>query len=387
MPKLLRITTAPLSLKYLLRGQMKFMKEHGFDVLMVSSDGPELKDVINYEGCRHEIVPMTRKMTPLADLKALWILYKLIRKEKPDIIHSHTPKAGLLAMLAAKMAGVKLRIHTVAGLRFMTASGTSRKILIAMEKLTMTSANYVWPNSFSLRDYIAQHKMVTPAKLEVIGLGSSNGISLSRFSHQVLQQEKTEEIKQIMKYDPALRYFLFVGRIVHDKGVDELVNAFLHVYQKNDRYRLVLVGSFEDDLDPVTAETKNILRSHPGIILAGWNDSVEYFMSLSFALIHPSHREGFPNVLLQAGALKCPVICSRIEGNIDIIEHGASGLIFECGNAIELQSCMEKATDDPATMQHYADALYAKVRGHFDQPVVHQQLLTRYHQLLGTAAG
>src|SRR5690349_12331863 len=150
MPKIIRITTAPISLKLLLKGQMRFMQENGFDVVMVSSEGKEWEEVIATEGCRHQVIPMTRRLTPFADLRSLWRLYRFIRKEKPDIVHSHTPKAGLLGMLAAKFAGVKVRIHTVAGLRFMTSKGLTRKILVSMEKLTAKAATHVWPNSFSL---------------------------------------------------------------------------------------------------------------------------------------------------------------------------------------------------------------------------------------------
>ena len=136
MPKLIRITTAPLSLKYLLSNQMRYMKENGFEVIMVSSDGKEWPDLLVNEGCEYRIVHMTRKITPFQDLRSLWKLYRLFCKEKPDIIHSHTPKAGLLAMLAAKLAGIKIRIHTIAGLRFMTATGMKRQMLVLMEKLT-----------------------------------------------------------------------------------------------------------------------------------------------------------------------------------------------------------------------------------------------------------
>jgi hypothetical protein len=182
MPKLIRITTAPISLKVLLAGQMRYMNANGFDVVMVSSDGPELADVLRNEQCRHMIIPMTRKMTPFADVRSLWLLYRFFKKEKPDIVHSHTPKGGLLAMLAAKFAGVKIRVHTIAGLRFMTSKGMTRKVLVFMEKLTGRAATHVWPNSFSLLDYIIENKLVTPSKLEVISKGSSNGINLGRFS-------------------------------------------------------------------------------------------------------------------------------------------------------------------------------------------------------------
>ena len=382
MPKLVRTTTAPISLKYLLRKQMSYMQEHGLDVLMVSSDGPELADVIAYEQCRHIIVPMTRKMTPLADLKSLWIFYRLLKKEKPDIVHSHTPKAGLIAMLAAKFAGVPIRIHTVAGLRFMTVQGFSRKLLIAMEKLTMRSATHVWPNSFSLKDYIETNRLANSSKLQVIGEGSSNGIDLRRFSAAALKESELEKIKGLIRYDSSLTYLISVGRIVKDKGIEELVQAFDTVYKTNERLRLVLVGSFEDELDPVSDIARQLINEHPGIIKAGWNDQVEYFMHLADLLIHPSHREGFPNVLLQAGAMNCPIICSRIEGNVDIVSNEETGLIFDVKNLPGLTSCLQKAVDDPGTMKKYAARLYNKVINHFDQPVVHSRIEQRYRELL-----
>jgi glycosyltransferase involved in cell wall biosynthesis len=382
MPKLIRITTAPISLNVLLPNQMRFMNEHGFDVVMVSSDGPELAKVIEREGCRHHIIPMTRRMSPLADLKCLWLLYRFFKKEKPDIVHSHTPKAGLLAMMAAKFAGVQLRVHTIAGLRFMTSTGFTRKVLVSMEKLTGKFATHVWPNSFSLLQYIKDNKLVASKKLEVLGLGSSNGINLERYSVAALKEERSAAIKKLLNYDPQLFYFLSVGRLVHDKGIDELVGAFDNIYKKNDKVRLVLVGAFEDEVDPVSPKTKKILKTHPGIILAGWSDEVEYFMHFSFALVHPSHREGFPNVLLQAGAMNCPVICSIIEGNVDIIEHEKTGLLFEVSNQEALQQKMEWALANTGAVKQFADALKQKIEQHYDQKQFHQIIRSRYMELL-----
>jgi len=382
MAKLIRTTTAPLSLKYLLRNQMRYMKGKGFDVIMVSSDGPEKEDVIRNEECPHVVIPMTRKMTPLADLRSLWIFYKFLRKEKPGIVHSHTPKAGLIAMLAARLAGVPLRIHTVAGLRFMTVKGFSRTLLVSMEKLTMKAATHVWPNSFSLKEYIEQNRLASQSKLEVIGEGSSNGIDLGRFSVAALKENELEKIKALIGYNGDLFYLLSVGRIVKDKGIDELVHAFEEVYRTNSKLRLVLVGAFEDELDPVSDAARHLINEHPGIIKAGWNEQVEYFMHLSHLLVHPSHREGFPNVLLQAGAMNCPVICSRIEGNIDIVTHELTGLIFDVKDREQLIVMMKRALTDPSLMKQCADRLYHKVNDHFDQQVVHSRIEKRYHELL-----
>ena len=359
------------------------MQENGFEVIMVSSDGPELELVKRNEGCRHHIVPMTRKMTPLTDLRCLWLMYRFFKKEKPDIVHSHTPKAGLIAMLAARLAGVRLRIHTIAGLRYMTSTGLSRRILVAMEELTAGAATHVWPNSFSLQNYILENKLVKKSKLEIIGRGSSNGVDLSRYSLNSLDPVKLREIKDKINYDENLIYFLSVGRLVHDKGIDELVHAFIGVYDTSTKLRLILVGAFEDEVDPVSDKTKKILHTHPGIILAGWSDSVEYFMAISFALLHPSHREGFPNVLLQAGAMMCPVICSAIEGNVDIVEHEQTGLLFTVKDKVDLQQRLEEAINNQEVLKQYARKLRDNIEQYYNQPIVHAFLRNKYMELLG----
>lgn len=382
MPKLIRVTTVPLSLKYLVPGQARYMQENGFEVVVISSYGPEREEIMKKEGCRHQIIPMTRKVTPLSDLRSLWRLYRFFRKEKPDIVHSHTPKAGLLAMMAARLAGVKIRIHTIAGLRFVTTSGSLRKMLVAMEKLTAQSATHIWPNSRSLLSYIKKKRLVKPEKLGLIGSGSSNGVNLDRYSVAALKEDKLNTVKQLINYNEENIYFLAVGRIVHDKGIDELLKAFIEIHAGNDRTRLILLGAFEDEVDPVSDESRAILNTHPAIVQVGWSDEVEYFMHLSFALIHASYREGFPNVLLQAGAMGCPVICSRIEGNVDLIEQEKTGLLFEVRNEKELQEKMELALAHPAVMRQYAENLRQKVECRFDQRFIWQQLHQRYRELL-----
>ena len=308
---------------------MKYMNENGFEVIMVSSEGKEWPDLLANEKCEHRIVHMTRKITPFQDLKSLWQLYRLFKKEKPDIVHSHTPKGGLLGMLAAKMAGVKIRIHTIAGLRFMTATGTTKKILVFMEKLTAKAAHHVWPNSYSLLNYTRQHKLVSEKKLQVIGHGSSNGVDLNRYSAAALKPEKISEIRKLLNYDDNLCYLLNMGRIVKDKGVDEVFKAFKVVHAANPKLRLIVLGAFEDDLDPISDEARETLKTHPAIIHIDWSDHVEYFMHLSHLLVHASYREGFPNTLLQTGAMGCPIVCSAIEGSVDIVTHTETGLLFQ----------------------------------------------------------
>lgn len=358
------------------------MAANGFDVLMISAAGKELDELVAQEQCRHVIVPMTRKITPLQDIKCLFQLIRIFRKEKPDIVHTHTPKAGLLGMLAAKICGVKIRIHTIAGLRFTTSKGISKQILISMEKITCYAANEVWPNSFSLMQAVKNYKLAAPGKLKVIASGSTNGIDLNRFSASSLQPGMINEVKTQIKYDHDLKYLLFVGRIVKDKGVEELVQVFADLYMHNNRLRLILVGSFEEKLDPLDGNTKQLVNTHSGIIHISWSDSVEYFMHLSSLLIHPSYREGFPNVLLQAGAVGCPIVCSAIEGNVDVVEHGKTGLLFKAADRESLNQQLTFALDNPLVMKGYADILKKTIHEKFGRSIVQAKILEEYNKLI-----
>src|SRR5690554_166452 len=195
-PKLIRITTVPQSLRGLLKGQLRFMSQNGYEVIGVSSPGEALQDVADNEGVRTVVITMPRSITPIKDLKALWQLIKLFRKERPQIVHTHTPKAGLLGMMAAKTAGVPYRLHTVAGMPLTVATGVKRQLLNQMEKLTYACATKVYPNSFGLEKIILDEKFTSPTKLKVIGKGSSNGIDTSQFDPALVSQEIKQEIRK-----------------------------------------------------------------------------------------------------------------------------------------------------------------------------------------------
>ncbi len=382
MPKLIRITTVPMALRYLLPGQMRFMAGNGFDVLMISADGKELKDVIENEGCPHIIVPMTRKITPLRDLQCLFKLIQIFKKEKPDIVHTHTPKAGILGMLAAKYCGVKVRIHTVAGLPMMVERGAKRRLLRFVEKRTYAAANHVWPNSNSLLQVINAQKLCYPQKLQVIAKGSTNGIDVNFFDRATLDQQLLDKIKISINYSPQNKYLLFIGRLVVDKGIIELLQVFSALQQTNDALQLILVGDYETTLDPLPKETIKQIENNPSVIHTNWTDDVKYYMRLADLFIFPSHREGFPNVLLQAGAMELPVVCSRIEGNVDIVSHNETGLIFDRGDQQQMQQQISFALSNPGKLKAMAEALYNKIRQDYRRENIWQNILTAYKSLV-----
>ncbi|MEO6255060.1 MAG: glycosyltransferase family 4 protein [Ferruginibacter sp.] len=380
--KLIRITTVPMALRYLLPGQMRFMAANGFDVLMISADGKELREVIESEQCRHLVVPMTRKITPLQDLRCLFKLIGIFRKEKPDIVHTHTPKAGLLGMLAARYCGVKTRIHTVAGLPLMVEKGFKYQLLKFIEKLTYSAATQVWPNSDSLKRFITAKKLCKTKKLHIIGKGSTNGINLERFNTVALDENMLTQVRQQINFRQQNKYLLCIGRLVKDKGIVELVNVFVELKKNNEQLILILVGEYEHALDPLPAATLNEINSNPSIIHVNWTNQVAYYMHIADLFVFPSHREGFPNVLLQAGAMGLPVICSQITGNIDIVTNNETGLIFDSGNEQQMLKLLQYALAHPQHMHDMAKQLQQYINENYRRENIWQNMLEAYKTLV-----
>ena len=385
MKKLIRITTVPLSLKVLLKGQLRFMASNGFDVKGVSSEGEELREVHENEGIAVEAITMSRKITPFQDLKSLWEMWNFLRKEKPQIVHTHTPKAGIIGMLAARLAGVPHRLHTVAGLPLMEAIGTKRKILNFVEKLTYSSATRVYPNSKGLYDFILQNNFTQSNKLKIIANGSSNGIDTAFFSPDQVTEIEKVTLREKLNIQPDDFVFVFVGRIVSDKGINELIKAFSElqtVENKPTGIKLLLVGGLENDLDPLNPETLAEINQNKDIISVGFQRDVRSFFAIADALVFPSYREGFPNVVMQAGAMGLPSIVSDINGCNEIIIEGENGLIIPSKNVEKLKEKMLTLAKDKN--------LYTKLKGNsrrmienrYEQSVVWNALLEEYEGLL-----
>lgn len=381
MPKLIRITTVPLSLNLLLSGQMKYMKDQGWEVIAVSSDGKEIPQVEKREGVKHITIPFTRKITPFQDLKCVWKLYQLFRNEKPDIVHTHTPKAGLLGMIAANLAGVKIRIHTLAGIPAMAAEGQKKGLLESAEKWTYSNATEVWPNSHGLKNFVIEKELCSERKLKVIGSGSSNGVDLAKYNRSALKENHL--VAATMRILPGEDDFLIlaVGRLVKDKGIEELVRAFL-ASKIVSSSKLVLLGSFEQDLNPLSPEIIQTIQDHPRIVQIDWSDHVAHYMALADVLVHASHREGFPNVLLEAGAMQLPVICSDIIGNSDIISQQKTGLIFPVKNEEVLREALEFAFVKRDKMQLLAANLFKEISEKYERTKLHQEIFSNYQRLI-----
>lgn len=381
-PKLIRITTIPMSLRILLTDQLAFMSRQGFEVVAVSSSGSFLDEVAEIDQVPTVAIEMSRQITPVKDLVALWQLIRLFRKEKPDIVHTHTPKAGLLGMLAARIAGVPHRLHTVAGLPLTEATGVKRKLLNLTEKLTYACATKVYPNSLGLQDIILENRFTSPEKLRIIGRGSSNGIDTSFFDPERVSAATVAAYRERLGIAPSDFVYLFVGRVVADKGINELVTAFCALAETESRMHLVVVGPFEPELDAVDASTEAAMASHPRIHSVGYQTQVIDYFAMADVLVFPSYREGFPNVVLQAGAMQRNCIVSDINGCNEIVTDGENGWIVPSKDVARLQERMQWC------FAHEAESRAMGLRGReaiqekYERRYVWNELLKEYREIL-----
>lgn len=372
--KLIRISTVPMSLNTFLKGQLKMLSEH-YDVLAVSSPGEALEEVHRREGVRIKAVPMERHISPLKDLVALCRLIVLFLREKPYIVHSMTPKAGLLGMMAAWITRVPVRIHTFTGLVFPTATGLKQKILILTDRLTCFCATYVNPEGQGVKRDMERFR-ITSKPLHIIANGNVRGIDLTYYNRTSEVIEKARDITEKDRFT-----FCFVGRLVKDKGIHELVSAFVKLYKENTNIRLMLVGDFEQRLDPLNQETLNLIQSHPGIRPMGKQGDVRPYLAASDVFVFPSYREGFPNVVLEAGAMGLPCIVTDINGCNEIITPHRNGIIIQPKDETALYEAMKYAVEHPEEMKRMGENARPVIEEKYDRQIVWDALLEEYRKL------
>ena len=378
--KLIRITTVPISLEKLLEGQLTFMDEH-FEVIAISSQKERLEKFGQENKIRTHYIELTRKITILKDLKALWNMYIFLKAEKPLIVHSHTPKAGTIGMIAAKLARVPHRLHTVAGLPLLEETGVKRKLLNIVEKITYWAATKIYPNSKGLKQIILNEKFCSKEKLKVIANGSSNGIDSSLFDPQLFTSEEKQKLRHELKIQENDFVFIFIGRLVSDKGVNELIEAFSQIQLTYSNSKLLLIGELENELDPLKAISLEKINNSNTILFLHYQKDVRPFLSISNCLVFPSYREGFPNVVMQAGAMGLPSIVSDINGCNEIISPNMNGLIIPTKNVKELIKSMKILISYKNKTELMASNSRSNIINNYEQKRVWKELLIEYKNL------
>ena len=379
MEKLIRITTVPISIEKLLENQPKHFSKF-FDITIVSSDKSELEKLGKKQGVKTFCLPLTRKITPFKDIIAILKLYFFLKREKPKIVHSHTPKAGFVGMTASFFAGVPIRMHTVAGLPLMERKFIKKKVLIFIEKLTYLFASNVYSNSKKLMEYILSKKFCSERKIKTLANGSSNGIDTKYFSDNISLKNKNKLLNtlEILKNDFV---FCYVGRVVKDKGINELVSAFNELNLKSRNCKLIIVGKIENETNPVSKSTMGIIKKNKNILLTGFKNDVRPYLSIGNCFVFPSYREGFPNVLMQAGAMDLPCIATNINGCNEIIQDNINGFLIPPKNIDALVKAMKKIMNKKLIIK-LSKNCRLMIKEKYDQKFFWKKLLIEYNNLI-----
>jgi glycosyltransferase involved in cell wall biosynthesis len=381
MYTIVRITTVPISLKVLLKGQLNFMQQNGFKVIAISANGAEIEELKSQENCEHITIPLTRNINPFVDFICIIKLFFLFKKIKPSIVHSHTPKAGFVAMLAAYFARVPIRLHTIAGLPWSIERGFKKKVLKLVEKLTVFASSKVFVNSKNLLFYLKSEN-IKGSKINLLGSGTSNGIDTNYFSNSIEVKQNVEHLLIDNHINPNSFVWLFVGRVVKDKGIQELIEAFVKIQEKFPDDLLWIVGNEEPDLDPIDQMYRHILNYNKSIKLFGFQKDVRPFYSAANILAFPSYREGFPNVPMQAALMDCGLILSNINGCNEIVSHQVSGLLVQPKSSKDLFEKMLFARENEKSIHQYKQLAKQHILSNFNQDVVWKSLLNEYVNLI-----
>lgn len=386
--KLIRVTTADISLDGLLKGQLKYLNQY-FEVVGVAKDTGVLEEVGKREGIRVIDAPLERPISLIKDIRALWFLYRLFRKEKPWCVHANTPKGSLLSMIAAYFARVPFRIYTVTGLRYQGSYGILRQILSSMEIMTCKFANKVIPEGKGIKETL-QKDGITKKKLNVILNGNINGIDTDFFNPELFNYRNRIEGKLYtgnrndIRNDLGLKddefVFIFIGRIVRDKGINEIVSCMKRFKNEKRNVKLLLVGRFETELDPLGFGNEEFLRTDTNVLFVGYQNDVRPFFIAADVLVFPSYREGFPNVVLQAGAMGLPAIVTDINGCNEIIQENVNGKIFSPRNAEALYEAMNWCLDNQETVKNMASCSRKIIIDRYQQKAVWEATLQEYRK-------
>lgn len=385
-PRVLHVTTVPLTLPFL-RGHVAHAKRQGFEVHALSSPGEALDDF--GRDLEIEVHPalMRRRITPLADLAAVWRIVRVIRRVRPTIVDGHTPKGGLLAMVAAALCRVPVRVYHQHGLPLITATGVKRWILHGTERVACRLAHQVICVSESVRAVAVAEGLCPPERIKVLERGSIDGIESDRtFNPACVSAESAQRVRARHRIPPDAVVIGFVGRIVRDKGLIELAGAWRALREEWPSLHLLLAGPFESQ-DPIPADVEATLREDPRIHLAGMvHDMPDIYRALDL-LVLPTYREGLPASLLEAAAMEVPVVATRVTGCVDAVRDDETGLLVPARDVQALTAAIHRYLGDPELRRRHGASGRARVRREFDPGVVREALFQEYLRLLGERGG
>lgn len=348
------------------------MRENGYEMIAVSSPGVELDELREKDGFKTYEVPMSRHISLWGDIKSLINMIRVFGKERPYVVHSITPKAGLICMVAAWLTRVPVRIHMFTGLIWPMATGFKRRVLMATDWLTCACATHIIPEGQGVLNDL-KNGGITRKPLKVLGYGNVKGIDLEKFDPDRFTKNKHDTFD-----------YLFVGRIVGDKGINELVEAFTKLHDEHPKTRLILVGYYEKELDPVSKLTMDRITANSAIIVAGskWGDELLQAYVDADCFVMPSYREGFPNTVIEAGAMRLPQVATDINGSREIVSNEENGLIVPSKDVKALYDAMERILIDDDLRNRLVQESRPMIETRFEKNFVQGCLIDFYKEVL-----
>lgn len=379
--RLVHVTTVPESFHFFM-GQIGFMKARGVDVHALSSPDEALLEAVGArEGIPVHPVEMPRRISPLRDLAAVWRTVRVLRRVRPQIVHAHTPKGGLLGTIAAWLTRAPVRIYHIHGLPFITAAGHRRTLLRWTEKIACALAHQVLCVSDSVRDVAVEEGLCPPHRIKVLLGGSINGVdALGRFDPAVQGPDSRAAERQRLGIPEEAVVLGFVGRVVREKGIGELVEAWTSIRDTDPRLHLVVAGPIQPQ-DPVPEAVMDTLRRDPRIRLTGPVDPAPLFAAMD-VLVLPTYREGFPNVPLEAAAMGLPVVSTQVPGCVDAVQDGVTGLLVPAQDADALASAIQRYLGDPDLREAHGRAGRERVLRDFRREAIWEALYDEYLRLM-----
>ncbi|MBT8552455.1 glycosyltransferase family 4 protein [Polynucleobacter paneuropaeus] len=365
--KIFILAASPLTIQFFFRSHIKLLAKEYDVYLAFNKCSDDYVLPLNLPVTQIQL-DIFRKVSILADIKCFFQLLSLCKKHRFDIVVTLVPKAGFLGIVTAWLAGVSVRIHIFQGEVWSSYRGILRVIYKYADTLTALFATHILAVSRSERSFLECSGVVDPCKIQVLGAGSIGGVDLKRFNPSAHSNERTRAELGI----PAEAFvIIFVGRVVRDKGIFELVEAFNLLSMQYSNIHLLIVGPDEEGLAPLLFDSSN---QNPGkVTVIGYTHNPEKYLSIANLLCLPSHREGFGMVVLEAAAMGIPAIGSRIYGISDAILDKETGLLFQKGNVKALVDVIKKLIDDPNLLQSLGVAAKLNVQNHFDADMVVKQ--------------
>lgn len=377
--KVAHVTTIDMSLRYLLLNQLKSLQAAGYQVHGISAAGPDVP-VIEAAGIRYIPIPMTRNVTPMADLIGLWRLVQLMRRERFTIVHGHTPKAELLGQLAARLARVPIVIDTFRGIYYRSDMHPLwRKLFIAMARLAANQADVILSQSQEAMEMAIREGICSPEKIRFLG----NGIDIQRFNRAQLDQMQINRYRQEFDLPDGVPVIGFVGRLVREKGILELLQAAQIVRQEYPEVKFLIVGPIDENKpDAVTPALARTYGLDNACIFAGLRQNMPYMYALMDLFVLPSHRESFPRSPMEASAMKVPCIATDIPGCREAVIHGQNGLLTPLGDAEKLAEAMLNLLSNPAQAKTMGQVGRQLAETQFDEQLIFAKVKAVYAELL-----